>query len=203
MNINSDNHRQFTFFILILVAISAGFTYGLSSILQTRGITVPFYIEMPSVTGVYAFLFLLFDRYLWKHRYFHPTFKKLGIILSDDLNGKWKGVVKSSYDDFKSDIAAELNIVQTATQITIRGKFNESKSVSVHENFSRNELDNNVSLFYFFRNHPNYDAVESMAMHEGSAILTYDKEADILAGHYYSGRNRHNHGTIEVERVKK
>lgn len=203
MNINNDNYRQFTIFILTLVGISAGLTYALSYLLQLNGIVVPFYIEMPSVPGIYALLFLLFDRYFWKEHHFHPIFKKLGVIVADDLNGKWQGIVKTSYDDFKSDIKAELNIEQTATSIKIRGVFNESKSVSVHENFSLSEIDNKVALFYFFRNEPSYDAAKTMAIHEGSAKLIHDDVNDTLAGYYYSGRDRNNHGTIEVRRIKK
>jgi hypothetical protein len=94
-------------------------------------------------------------------------------------------------------------IEQTATRIKICGTFAESKSVSIHENFSRSEIDNKVALFYFFRNEPNYDATETMSIHEGSVKLIHDEEKDTLTGYYYSGRDRNNHGTIEVKRVKK
>ena len=42
-----------------------------------------------------------------------------------------------------------------------------------------------------------------MSTHEGSTKLTYNKETDTLTGSYYSGRDRNNHGTIEVKRTKK
>lgn len=202
MNISSDNYRQFTVFILILVGISAVLAYAIFSILQGNGIEVPFYIEVPSILGIYAGLFLLFDKYLWRVSFLHTILKNLKIIVADDLNGRWRGTIKSSYDNFKSEIKAELTIKQTATQVKIRGVFDESKSISVHENFSCSEIDDKVALFYFFKNEPRYDAVDTMSMHEGSAILTYDKEGDTLAGHYYSGRDRNNHGIIEVKRVK-
>jgi hypothetical protein len=199
MNINNDNYRQFTYFILTLIGISALFVYIVVTFLNYFKINVPFYIELPSIPAVYGLLFSWFDKSLWKK----PIFKKMGIIVADDLNGKWQGIVKSSYDKFKKDIKAELIIQQTATRIKICGSFNESKSVSVHENFSRSEIDNKMALFYFFRNEPKYDAAETMAIHEGSAKLIHDDENDILAGYYYSGRDRNNHGTIEVKRVKK
>lgn len=202
MKINDDNYKQLSIFILLLVSFSTVLAYGISSLFEYFQIQIPFFIEVPiSAPAIFGLCFLLFDRYLWKAPNFHHFFKKTGIIISDNLNGKWVGVVKSSYDNFVKDIAAELVIQQTATQITIRAKFNESKSISVHESFGRNEIDNCVSLYYFFRNHPNSDAVETMAMHEGSAILSYDPETDKLEGHYYSGRNRNNHGTISVKRV--
>lgn len=199
MNINNDNYRQFTYFILILVGLSFAVVYLITTHLKQYQINVPFYIELPSVPGVYAFLFYVFDRYLWKY----PIFKSLGIVVADDLNGKWQGIVKSSYDNFKKDVKAELVIEQTATRIKICGTFDQSKSVSVHENFSRSEIDNKVALFYFFRNEPKYDAVETMVIHEGSAKLIHDESNDTLTGYYYSGRDRNNHGTIELKRVKK
>lgn len=198
MNINGNNYKQFTVFILLLVGISAAIVYAISYALTQYGVVVPFYIQAPSIPGVYAFLFLLFDRILWKKI---KLFKKLGIIIADDLNGKWVGTLKSSYDNFATDIEAQLIIEQTATRIKICGTFNKSKSVSIHENFGRSEIDNRVALFYFFRNEPAYDATQTMAMHEGSAKLTYSPENDSLTGYYYSGRDRNNFGTIEVRRV--
>lgn len=199
MNINNDNYRQFTYFILILVSISAAFVYGITALLKQNHIDVPFYIELPSIPSVYALLFYLFDKYLWKH----PIFKKLGIVVADDLNGKWEGNLKSSYDNHAKPIKTGLTIEQTATRIKICGTFNQSKSVSIHENFSRSEIDNKVALFYFFRNEPNYDAAETMSIHEGSVKLIHDEKENILTGYYYSGRDRNNHGTIEVKRIKK
>ncbi|MDP3731234.1 MAG: hypothetical protein Q8R34_01945, partial [bacterium] len=78
----------------------------------------------------------------------------------------------------------------------------QSKSVSIHENFGRSEVDNQTALYYFFRNEPQYDSLETMAIHEGSAKLLYNKEKQTLTGYYYSGRDRHNHGTIEVTRLE-
>lgn len=199
MNINSNNYKQFTVFILILVGISAVVVYVLSYALKSYGIEVPFYIETPSIPAVYAFLFLVFDRFLWKKS---KIFKKLGVIIADDLNGRWVGTLKSSYDNFATDIEAQLIIEQTATRIKICGTFNKSKSVSIHENFGKSEIDNQVALFYFFRNEPAYDATQTMAMHEGSAKLTYSPENDSLTGYYYSGRDRNNFGTIEVKRIE-
>lgn len=197
MNINNDNYKQFTFFILILVGISAVITYAISATLQKYGVSIPWYVETPSIPAIYALLFFVFDKFLWKNK----LFRKLGIVVADNLNGKWNGVVKSSHDNFQREIPIELQIEQSATRVKICGTFGQSKSVSVHENFSRSEIDNQVALFYFFRNEPNYDAPETMAIHEGAVKLTYNKRENKLTGYYYSGRDRNNHGTIEVKKV--
>lgn len=197
MNITKDNYTQFAWFILMLIAISAGLAYLIFEVATVFG-ELPFWIEIPSVSAIFSLIFLIFNRWLWRL----PLFKWAGIIIADDLNGTWEGKVKSSYDDFKSDIYAKLVIEQSATNIKIFGQFNESKSVSIHENFGKSDIDNQMALFFFFRNQPRYDAKKTMAMHEGSAILTYDKAKDTLTGNYYSGRDRNNFGTIEVKRIK-
>jgi len=198
MNINNDNYRQFTYLVLVMVAISAAVVYLISCSLQSYNIAFPFYIEIPSIPGVYALIFCIFDTYLWRMK----IFKKWGIIVADDLRGKWIGTIKSSYDGFGSDKQIELNIEQTATHIKIHGTFEQSKSISVHENFGKSEIDNKVALFYFFRNEPQYNATPTMAIHEGSTKLVYNKEIDTLEGYYYSGRDRNTYGTIIVKRQK-
>lgn len=197
MNINNDNYKQFTFFILVVVGLSTAIMYSITVMLQKYGINIPWYIETPSIPAIYALLFYIFDKFLWKNK----IFRLLGIVVADDLSGKWNGAVKTSYDNFQKEIPIELQIEQSATQVKICGTFGQSKSVSIHENFSISEIDNQVALFYFFRNEPNYDAPETMAIHEGAVKLTFNKTENKLAGYYYSGRDRNNHGVIEVKKV--
>lgn len=197
MNITRDNYKNFTYFILLLIFVSTAISYGLSKFVESYNINVPFYISIPSITGIYAGLFSLFEKYFWKL----SLFKKLGIVCGDNLNGKWMGTLKSSYDNFETEYPAQLEIRQSATKIKIYGIFNKSKSVSIHENFGKNEVDGKVALYYFYRNEPNYDAVQSMAVHEGSVKLFYDDKNNILEGYYYSGRDRNNYGTIKIKKM--
>ena len=198
MNIDSNNYKKFTLFILVLVGISTLIMYGISAYFEKQGIKIPWWIETPSIPSIYALLFLAFDKIFWKLSFF----KKWGIIVADDLNGEWKGIVKSSHDNFQNETPVELEITQSATKIKICGVFNQSKSVSIHENFGRSEVDNQTALFYFFRNEPRYDAVETMAIHEGAVKLLHNPQKKTLSGYYFSGRDRNNHGTIEVTKVE-
>ncbi|MCX6724331.1 MAG: hypothetical protein NT155_04175 [Candidatus Staskawiczbacteria bacterium] len=198
MKINKDNYKQFSYFILILIAISTSVVYCISYILKIKNINLPFWVEIPSISGVYALLFYLFDNFCWKWDFF----KKIHLIIAEDLNGEWEGVAKSSYDKFKSNIKIVLKIKQKATNIIVNGIFDNSKSVSFNENFENSEIDADVALFYFFRNQPNYNAPETMAMHEGCVKLVYNKKDKSLEGYYYSGRDRNNHGTIKVFKKK-
>lgn len=199
MKIDSNNYKNFTYFILILIGISVFFVYLIFTLVEKYQINLPFYVAIPSIPAIYGFLFILFDGYLWKWK----IFKTLGVVIADDLNGVWEGQSKSSYDSCKKDIKTKLKIKQTATSVVINGEFENSKSVSLNANFERSDVDDGIALFYFYRNEPNYDAMESMAMHEGSVKLVYDKKENSLTGSYYSGRNRNNFGTIKVFRKSK
>ncbi len=201
MHIDSDNYKQLTIFALVLIAISTLITFGLYLIfgkqISKLHAVWQMFISIPTVPAIYAMLFFSFDKYLWRFRFF----RYIGIVVSDDLSGVWTGTIKSSWDSFKSDIQAELRIVQSATTIKIYGKFNESRSVSLHEHFGKNEMLGETALYYFYKNDPNYDASPTMAMHEGSTILIHDLKSDSLTGYYFSGRDRHNHGTISLKRA--
>lgn len=200
MKIDNNNYKEFTWLVLFLVAISATLAYYINFLLKANNLEVPYYLDIPiSTPAIYALLFVFFNRVLWKLK----MFRILGIVKADNLEGKWVGFLKSSYDEFAADIPAELEITQTATSVKIKGKFNESRSCSVHESFGESEIHGSSALFYFYRNEPNYDAMETMSIHEGSVKLNYDKATDSLSGYYYSGRDRNNHGTISVKRINK
>lgn len=196
MKINNNNYKKFSYFIFILIGISTLIVYLIFYVLKKYQVDVPFYFSIPSIPSVYAGLFWLFNNYAWKW----GVFRKIGLVVADDLNGEWEGVSKSSYDNFQKNIATKLTIRQTATDIVICGLFEKSKSVSLNANFEKSDVDNGTALFYFYRNEPNYDAIETMAMHEGSVKLIFDKKDNSLKGSYYSGRDRNNYGTIEVFR---
>ena len=93
-------------------------------------------------------------------------------------------------------------IKQTASNVAIKGIFNLSESISTKAFLSFNDLKHKVCLHYFFQNKPNKNSLETMHIHEGSAILCYDEKTKKLEGEYYSGRDRNNYGDIEVKKEK-
>lgn len=200
MSIDEKNYKSFAIFTLFLIGLSVWVAYEISLFFTHNSIEVPFYLDLPiSAPAIYGVFFYLFNNYLWEL----PLFRWFGLIKAENLAGKWNGFLKSSYDKFATDIPAELIITQTATSVKIRGKFNESRSCSVHESFGIDELCGVTALFFFYRNEPNYDATSTMSIHEGSMKLIYNKEDDSLSGYYYSGRDRNNHGIIKVYRKGK
>jgi len=192
-----NNYKKFSWFVAILIWLSIFLWYILSVSIKTFWPGLPSWIWIPGIPAIYFLLFWFFDKYLWKLK----IFKKIWLINFDNLNGVREWTLNSSYDDFKSKIQTTLSITQTATKIRIHWKFNESKSVSLCESFEYSEIDNDVALFYFYKNEPNKDAVHTMYSHEWSTKLIYNKEVDSLEWHYYSGRDRKNHWTIQVKRI--
>lgn len=205
MKIDSGNYQRMTIFAFVLAGTSVFLAHLLFILLEKSFGQLPEFIQLffsiPSVPSIYAMLFYVFDRWAWRL----PMFKHLGVIDVDDLNGHWEGVIRTSWRNSQGedpgDIPAELTIKQTATSIKIHGKFNQSRSVSIHEHFGRSEMLDQMALHYFYRNDPNYNAAPTMAMHEGSTILTYDKTRKVLSGYYYSGRDRNNFGTMTFTRT--
>jgi SMODS-associating 2TM, beta-strand rich effector domain len=198
MVISISNYKKISWFIALLIGLSVLISYSFSILLKHFHFEIPFYIDLPVATpAVFYILFEIFDIYAWKW----SVFKWLKIVDFDDLNGVWTGVINSSYDNFSSDIKSTLEISQKATSIKIKATFNNSKSISVHENFTFSEIDQSTALYYFFRNEPLANAPSTMSIHEGSVKLIYNKQADKLTGYYFSGRDRNNHGNIDVKRI--
>jgi hypothetical protein len=198
MIINNSSYKKISWFIVFLIGLSVFLSYIISLLLKYFRIEIPFYIDLPLATpAIFYILFEIFDRYAWKW----SIFKWIRIVDFDDLNGVWEGVINSSYDNFLSNIQSRLDITQKATSIKIKATFNNSKSISVHESFVFSEIDQSTALYYFFRNEPSSNAPETMSIHEGSVKLIYSKQEDKLAGYYFSGRDRNNHGNIDVKRI--
>jgi len=80
-----------------------------------------------------------------------------------------------------------------------RGRGAHSSSVSKTASILTAEALHPI-LVYTFLNTPRADAVETMHMHHGTATHYLDEQANTLNGDYYTGRDRHTHGTMELVR---
>ncbi len=194
MRVTEANSTRFALFLAALLALSWLVMYGAGLLSTHYHIQIPMWVDMPGTLGVFAFLFKGFDRWVWRL----PVFRALGIT-DPDFSGKWTGTLKSSHDSFAQALPVELRIQQTATDLKVLGVFNSSKSCSVTASFEK--LNGETSLLFFYRNDPAYNAGATMAMHDGACKLTYDESTRKFTGYYFSGRNRNNHGIIELMKV--
>jgi predicted nucleic acid binding AN1-type Zn finger protein len=119
-------------------------------------------------------------------------------VKTPDLQGKWQGKLKSSYDKFKTEYNIELNISQTWTRISIDLKasesFSESQTASLVLRGNRSP-----EVIYTYNNDPKGDAVGTMNKHSGTTVLKLEDDSH-LTGEYYTGRGRKNHGTMELQK---
>ena len=177
-------------YILLLLAIaSVLLALGFSSVLSFYKISLAWWMESPSVLFFYGLLFLIFDHWGWK------IFRRIGLIKTPDINGLWKGHLKTSFDNHASEMAATLSIFQKWTRIKIN--LSTEKSVSHSETASfLIEPPEGKYLNYQYINEPKSNAAETMSIHRGTVRLVFNESENTLSGEYYSGRDRQNFGSL-------
>ena len=192
---NQKNKNIVHLFYIILCLFSGLIFYYIIDPCIPKDILILKFFKSPvsSIPTVFGLLFWLFNKWLWK------WWSWFGLINFPNLNGKWEGILKSSYDNFKNKLSATLIIKQTATNIKIQGEFNQSESSSSSAHFDWNEFDNRIVLYYFYQNKPNNNQ-EKLHQHDGAMKLVYNKDKKKLLGNYLNGKDRNTYGEIELEK---
>lgn len=177
-----------------LMFLSIAIGLGLHLWIQEQQWDIPWWIDVPSVFAVFGLLVYMFDQVVWRVL---PGWVKryLGI---PDLNGTWRGVLKTTYDEFKHEHQVEVEIEQTWRRISIRLKANHSSSRSLTATITTNQSKCST-LSYEYWNEPRPDALKTMEMHRGTAIFEL-ASPDKMEGHYYTGRGREKRGMIALKK---
>ena len=156
-------------------------------LLHTGLSAIPFepqwWLSVPSFAGFYSALDWIFDRYFWRV----PLLRKLNLIQVSDLNGKWDGIIKSSYGKGGSAHPVSVFILQRWSKISIRLETEHSRSHSVMASLKTGDLPQ-PELTYLYVNEPKAMSQGTMNMHRGTAILVLNGAA--IEGEYYTGRGR-------------
>jgi hypothetical protein len=190
---DSDERRLVPLFIGALAIISAWFLPG---VLRWLGITVPWWIDAPSVIGFYGIYYGIFDRWLWSAEWLCT----IRLVKVRNLNGSWDVELTSSFDQHAERRTAQIRITQTWTTLQVRLDSGQSRSGSVIATLLTSDPTEYV-LNYEFQNTPNPDATGTMHAHRGSAEIRFERPgAAVGAGEYYSGRDRANLGPIWLRR---
>jgi len=162
--------------------------------LNNYQISLPWWVESPSVLFFYGLLFVIFDKWLWQF------LKKVNLVKTPNLNGEWEGNLKSSFNGHLSEVKATLKIFQTWTRIKILLITNQSSSYSETASIITDAPEGKY-LNYQYINEPKSNAVKTMSIHRGTVRLIFDQEKNSLEGEYYSGRDRQNFGSLHFEKV--
>jgi len=183
-----SDERKVVPLLLACVAISLAW---LSSQLFTRfHVSVPWWVDAPSLMAVYGTLYTLFDRYLWRN----DLVSKLGLVKVPNLAGLWYGYLRSSFDGHGRKYPVVINIFQSWTQITVYLTATTSMSRSCAAVIQVGDPEG-VALIYQYQNQPLADAMKTMHVHYGTAMLRVASDGS-LVGDYYAGRDRRTFGRI-------
>ena len=196
MNLNRENFIKTVLFVIALLTISLCLVKGTYILLSYFNIIIPWWCESPSVLSTMAFIYLLFDNYFWSKKFF----KTIKLIEMPDLNGRWKGVIVSSYHEHQRETPAVLEVYQTSSKIFISMYLEHSESNSLVAGFVKKE-DGRIELHYEYQNVPKMNAIETMKIHFGTAQFKYYADTDSLEGSYYSSvRDRESFGSMKFAR---
>lgn len=186
MKIDFSKTSQIIFFAGILPLISLSIAWGGSQIVTNP----PFWLETLSPLAVYGLLYSIFDRYLWHFR----VFNFLGIVTFPNLRGRWKGTLRSSYNNNETH-DFYLEITQRFSCIHIHAYFMASQSASAVASFT--ELNEKKYLFYTYDNEPNSLKKGTMQNHKGTVKLDCSANDKNLSGFYFNSIG--NQGDLALE----
>lgn len=187
-----DEETKTSIFLLIAITsvIAAWLLYLL---LRSVPFEIPWWIEIPSVFGLFGFFGWLYNNYMWR---IWP-FNSLQRFYIPNLNGVWAVTIKSSHDKFAESFQASATIRQTASKISISLDTGSSSSFSVTASIIRTDRHDTLELLYNYINRPKPEATETMQIHTGSVWLRIFEDLQRLEGEYFSGRGRQNFGSVE------
>jgi hypothetical protein len=179
---------------LLLASGAIALAWVSSRILAVMHISVPWWLDAPSSLAFYGALYSLFDRYLWRNR----LVSKLGLVRIPNLAGQWDGYLVSSFDGHEKRHHLVISIFQSWTHIAIFLTTTTSVSRSCAAVIQIDDPEG-ISLTYQYQNQPLADAMKTMHMHYGTAMLTVSN-GNCLVGDYYAGRDRRTFGRIYCRR---
>jgi|SRR3989304_153936 len=177
---------------IFLFIISTGLALGLAILFNQFGIQPYWWIESPSIFGFYGILFYFFNNYLWRVNYIRRIF----FIETPDLNGRYKGPLSSSYDDFQTSKTANYEIHQKWNKILIFSETSTSTSKSLAAAFWLSEV-NKKSIVFNYQNTPKADSAQTMNIHNGFADFYFDSSGTIT-GEFFNGRGRGTFGKVKL-----
>src|SRR5258707_2452996 len=179
---------------LLLALLAIALAWASSKFLATAHLSVPWWVDAPSSMAFYGALYALFDRYLWRNNLVY----KLGLVRIPNLTGRWRGYLVTSFDGHAKRHNLVIHIFQSWTQVVIYLATATSISRSCAAVIQVDDPEG-VSVVYQYENQPLANAMRTMHMHYGTAMLRISN-GGCLAGGYYAGRGRGKFGPVCCKR---
>jgi hypothetical protein len=179
-----------------LAGLSFGLAYLLWTAIQIMKVPMLWWLDMPSVLGIFWLLYAAFDAWVWRW----SVLRRMKVVKIPDLSGEWRGHCASSFDEHCTEYSVEVTIQQTWNDISITLTSASSASHSLSGSILLYQ-PGGTTLSYEYRNEPKAAAIDSMHSHRGTALLKLVSNGR-LEGEYYTGRDRGNYGTIHLRKVQ-
>jgi hypothetical protein len=191
-------------FIWLLLGFSIAF-YLLYLLLFPLTINT-FLNYLKPITTVVTFdtiLVFLFARWIWKFKFLHSW-----LVPFPNLNGTWKGVIKTNWIDEKTGkkpnpIPVILTIKQSFTNISCVMRTVEMNSFSFISGFVIDKENQILRLVYTYDNIPKQTFKDRSPQHFGTIFfdIVNNGNKKELSGDYWTGRETT--GSVELEFWKK
>ncbi len=179
---NTQEKTIYFILALISIAISIGislYVKGIDIIVKSlKDFLIVIYSGMPF--PIYKGIQWAFDKWLWKL----PLINQ--IINVPNLNGVYKGQLKSSYDNFQQPKDFTLIIKQTFSEISIIFKTDTSESKSISA-YLKKEMDKSL-LVYDYHNEPTKVSIDTLNEHKGTTWIKFDEKSCSFSGRYYTDK---------------
>jgi hypothetical protein len=186
---DSDRNRKAVVALTVIAIVSA---WLLPQILHAIHVTVPWWLDAPSVMGFFGIYWAIYNKWAWKWR-----IGALHVSEVPNLSGRWQGNLVSSHAP-ETETQIEVVIHQTATRILVEGHTEHSDSTSIMA-----ALNCQPGLFqgltYLYQNWPRTLGPGTLEAHRGRAHLKL-LSADTLMGEYMTDFKRGNEGRFELSR---
>lgn len=169
--------------LVTLVLISVVISYLIHQLVALLHWDYGWLIDAPTAAGVYVVLRQIFAGKIWRVSWI----RSIARLKMPDLGGKWEGTFRSSYDDFQSDRACEMEVKQNWLTISIIFKASNSESVSILAGLATQNAAG-PQLAYCYVNRAKYDL--NLLDHDGTQclVLKRDDDGDLLEGEYFTNR---------------
>jgi hypothetical protein len=168
--------------------------YGYAALMAWRKVEVPWWVEAPSIMGVYGLGHWLYSRRAWKWRLFGQRLSEI-----PDYSGTWFSVLDSSHAEGVK-LQGMMHIHQTWTDLCVEFDCQKSRSFSLMAvvNVTPGVTE---GLTFEYTNAPRNDATDTMNAHVGLTHLRLFPDGKTLEGDYFSGRGRQTFGRMKLLRV--
>ena len=184
---------------VVLYILLAGFSIALTWIFQAaiRALAwnFPWWIETPSILGIFGMLWKAYDKWMWDWR----LSRAFGWTDVPNISGKWSARVDFERSGRRQSAFGTATIHQTSSCLSVLIRWDASRSHSVSGVMRIGEAGT-PELIYQYVNQPSAGALDTMYIHKGTAWLEVIRSCQIV-GEYYSGRGRNQSGSLTLQRI--